>query len=81
MFSGNESYSMSHPSGTLSSNKFLYQENESLEGPPEDVSLVEEHSGREEASIESGSLGEDRGDLVGEEPRTEEEAPVPWKEG
>lgn len=72
---------MSHPSGVLNSNESLYRGNEFLEGPFEDISLVEDYLCGEGASIERGGSGEDGGDSIGEEPQAKEEAPVSWKKG
>lgn len=64
MYSDDESHSVSHLLGMLSSNRSLYRGDESLEGPSKDVSLAREHPDGE------GGSREDGGDSVGDEPRT-----------
>lgn len=72
MSSNDESHPVSHFSRVLSSDESPNREDESLEGPSEDVSLVEEHLD-EGASIKRGGSREGGGGSVGDEPQAEEE--------
>lgn len=81
MSSDDKSHSVSYPSGVLSSDRSLYQGNESSKDPSEDVSLAEECSGGEGVFVKRGSLEEDRGDSIGKEPQAKEVRPSEERSG